>query len=102
MLQSVRNQLLLERISCHSIIKTKNISTSSNTTCVTNVHKQIAIGSPKKIEHKETQLHTSFRERSVNRKTCFNYITKKHLQLIIVFHLFFVVIQPVLVKAQQH
>ena len=63
MLQSVRNQLLLERINCHPIIKTKNVATSLNTTCVTNVHERTAIGSPKKIEHKETQLHTSLGER---------------------------------------
>ena len=60
MSQSVPNQLLLERISCHPIIKTKNVATSLNTTCVTN---PTAIGSPKKFEHKETQLHTSLGER---------------------------------------
>ena len=74
MLQSVRNQLLLERISCHSIVKTKNIATSLNTICVTNVHEQLIIGSTKKVEHKETQ----FEERSVNRQIHVNYVTKKH------------------------
>ena len=90
MLQSVRNQLLLERISCHPIVKTKNVATSLNTTCATNAHERLAIVSPKKVQHKETQLHTSFGERSVNRQTHFNLFLPGHTyQLIIVFSFIF-------------